>query len=81
MTWKIISDGIPNLLKDDWHIGYADYFNNLPFRHPKNKQYTKGWRNAWGMLDGYNGETIIYPNDPDYMDGYKQGEELKNLIR
>jgi len=28
-----------------------------------------------GYYDGYNKKKCAYPNDPDYMDGYKDGKK------
>ena len=75
-TWEIIPDGIPNLLKDDWHLGYEDYFSNQPLRYPQNQQYLEGWYYAWGTLDGYQEEVMAEPKDPNYRDGYRRGNKL-----
>lgn len=30
-----------------------------------------------GYYDGYNKKKCAYPNDPDYMDGYKDGKQRR----
>ena len=78
MTWEIMPEGIPNLLKDDWHLGYGACFDNKPLEHPENREYTRGWHNALGTLDSYNEQIMVDPSNPDYMDGYKRGCKLVN---
>ena len=80
MTWTINGFAIPNILEDDWHLGYRDYMDSKPLLHPHNSDYLAGWKNAWGTLDGYSRVRAIFTDDRDYMSGYLAGQSLSKFL-
>lgn len=57
---------------------------NAPTRW-SSKEYKDGYEQGLqdaamydeGYYDGYNKNKCAYPNDPDYMDGYKDGKKRR----
>lgn len=70
----------------EYDNGYESAWNEekAPTRW-SSKEYKEGYEQGLqdaamydeGYYDGYNKKKCAYPNDPDYMDGYKDGKKRR----
>jgi hypothetical protein len=57
--------------------GFCCYLDNTPVTDPSSTERMQGWVAGWGWQDNREGGSPIFPNDPDYMNGY--GTMSKNI--